>query len=233
MYYSIQHSMNTKVVGKFFQSENVIWNYQDNPLYLNNVYFEKIDFEPIIPTPILHKKAKVTDLISNVNAGTRFHLIMSEKLKNIILKYRTDGLQFFKTSIVKDNTEYDNYFSMNMYESNMDFIDFEKSTVYFRKYNSDKIEAPCVINIPSLYEFNKRVETRHYLDELNMHNIFIKDNITSDFFQIKHGIKDIVSEKLKREIEDAGCTGIEFMPVEMSLSEWLQGGEREKIYGKA
>lgn len=43
----------------------------------------------------------------------------------------------------------------------------------------------------------------------------------------------IVSEKLKKEIEDTGCKGIEFMPIEMKMTDWLQGGEREKIYGKA
>ena len=38
----------------------------------------------------------------------------------------------------------------------------------------------------------------------------------------------------KKEIEDAGCTGIEFQPIELSYNEWLMpGGEREKIYGKS
>ncbi len=41
-----------------------------------------------------------------------------------------------------------------------------------------------------------------------------------------------VSEKLKQEIEQAGCTGIEFQPSHLSLNEWFHN-EREKIYGKA
>jgi hypothetical protein len=43
-----------------------------------------------------------------------------------------------------------------------------------------------------------------------------------------------VSEKLKQEIEDVGCTGIEFQPIELSYNErTAPGGEREKLYGKA
>ena len=46
------------------------------------------------------------------------------------------------------------------------------------------------------------------------------------------GGKYFISEKLKQEIEDAGCTGIEFQPSYLSLNEWLHS-EREKVYGKA
>ena len=50
---------------------------------------------------------------------------------------------------------------------------------------------------------------------------------------VNGGIGYYVSEKLKQEIEDAGCTGIEFQPVELSYNEWTApGGEREKVYGK-
>ncbi|MEH3112547.1 hypothetical protein [Pedobacter terrae] len=49
---------------------------------------------------------------------------------------------------------------------------------------------------------------------------------------VEGGVKYIVSEQLKKEIEEPGCTGIEFMPTDLSLNEWLQGGARERIYGK-
>jgi len=61
--------------------------------------------------------------------------------------------------------------------------------------------------------------------------------ITEDFFALRYvsgGAGYYVSEKLKKEIETAGCTGIEFQPSELRYNEWLApGGEREKIYGKA
>lgn len=228
--------MNTKIVGKFFQSETIAWNYDsiDNPKLLNNIYFQKIDFDPIVPIPILHKKAKITDLISNVNAGGSLHLIMSEKLKNIIENHSTKELQFFKTSIIKDNIEYDGYFSMNMYEINNEFIDFSKTTIIYRKFNAKKMNETELIKADSIVEFNSLIDNRNILDEISLNNIYIKNGVAEDFFMIRDGVKHIVSEKLKKEIEDAGCTGIEFQPLELSYNEWTApGGEREKVYGKS
>ena len=65
----------------------------------------------------------------------------------------------------------------------------------------------------------------------------MNSDFKEDFFVLNYidgGIKYLVSEKLKQEIEEAGCTGIEFQPSELSYSEWTApGGERERVYGKA
>ena len=71
------------------------------------------------------------------------------------------------------------------------------------------------------------------MEVVTINSIFLNERVNEDFFLLKNGVKYIVSEKLKQEIEDAGCTGIEFQPVEMSYNEWIApGGEREKVYGK-
>lgn len=234
MHYSIQYSLNTKIVGKFFQSENITHDYGDDPKFLNNIHFKKVDFDPIISIPILHKKAKITDLISNVNAGGRLHLIISEKLKNIIEKHRTNGLQFFRTSIIKNNISYDNYFSINMYESNMDFVDFKKSNISVRVKKKKGGTEQKSIQVNTLNEFLSAVDFhKEKMEIVTIDNIFLNNRVNEDFFVLKNSVKYVVSEKLKKEIEDAGCNGIEFQPIELSIHEWLHGGEREKIYGKA
>lgn len=236
MYYSIQHSMNTKIVGKFFQSETIVYNYEniDNPKFLNNIYFTEVDFHPIVPIPILHKKAKITDLISNVNAGGNLHLIISEKLKNIIEKYRTKGLQFFKTSVITENIEYDDYFAMNMYESNMEFVDFEKSNVNIRVRKKEGGTELIKIQVNTLEEFLSTVDFhKEKMEIVTIDNIFLNNQVNKDFFMLKNRVNIIVSEKLKQEIEVVGCTGIEFQPIELSYNEWTApSGEREKVYGK-
>lgn len=245
MYYFIRDSMNTKIVGKFFQSETIAWNYGniDNPRLLNNIYFEKIDFNPIVPIPILHKKAKITDLISCVNATSSGQLIISEQLKNIISKYRTDGLQFFTTSIIKDNLEYNNFYALNMYKFNNDYIDFTKSVIIHNRkaddYKSSFMTVEEQINFENFQQFDeKRIQVWSsreeiiLIEKLKLHI----ENIKEDFFMIKYvfGGTLFVSDKLKKEIEDAGCTGIEFQPIELSYNEWTApGGERERVYGKA
>jgi hypothetical protein len=228
--------MNTKIVGKFFQSETIVYNYEniDNPKFLNNIYFKEVDFDPIVPIPILHKKAKITDLISNVNAGGNLHLIISEKLKNIIEKYRTKGLQFFKTSVIKENIEYDDYFSINIYESNMEFIDFVKSNINVRVRKKGGGTESIKIQVNSLEEFLSIVDFhKEKMELVTIDNIFLNNQVNKDFFMLKNRVNIIVSEKLKQEIEDAGCTGLEFQPIELSYNEWTApSGEREKLYGK-
>ena len=237
MYYSIQHSLNAKIVGKFFQSETIAWNYGniDNPKLLNNIYFQKVDFDPIVPIPLLHKKAKITDLISCVNAGGSLHLIMTEKLKKIIEKHRLKGLQFFKTSLIKEDIKYDDYFAMNMYESNMEFVDFVNSNVNVRVRKNEGGTELVKIQLNTLEEFVSTIDFhKEKMEIVTIDNVFLKDKVNEDFFMLINGVRMIVSEKLKKEIEDAGCTGIEFQPIELSYNEWTApGGEREKIYGKA
>ena len=236
MYYIIQHSLNTKIVGKFFQSETIAWNYGsiDNPKFLNNIYFQKVDFDPIVPVPILHRKSKITDLISCVNAGGSLHLIMSEKLKNIIAKRRAKGLQFFKTSIIKEDIEYDNYFAMNMYDSNMEYVDFVKSEVNVRIRKKEGGTELVKIQVNTFEEFLSTIDFhKEKMEIVTIDKVFLKNQVHEDFFMLINGIKMIVSEKLKNEIEEVGCTGIEFQPIELSFNEWTSlGGEREKIYGK-
>lgn len=236
MYYIIQHSLNTKIVGKFFQSETIAWNYGsiDNPKFLNNIYFQKVDFDPIVPVPILHRKSKITDLISCVNAGGSLHLIMSEKLKNIIAKRRAKGLQFFKTSIIKEDIEYDNYFAMNMYDSNMEYVDFVKSEVNVRIRKKEGGTELVKIQVNTFEEFLSTIDFhKEKMEIVTIDKVFLKNQVHEDFFMLINGIKMIVSEKLKEEIEKVGCTGIEFQPIELSFNEWTSlGGEREKIYGK-
>lgn len=237
MFYSIQHSINNKIVGKFFQSEDIAWNYGDinNPKLLSNIFFEKVDFDVIVPIPILHRKAKITDLISCVNATCSGQLIISEKLKNIIQKYSKSGLQFFKTSIVKDDMEVGGYFLMNMYQTNMEFINFGKSNVTVEIKKKITGTAYQDVKVSSLEEFNKEVDFfKKNMEIVNINTIVLNEDINEDFFMLKHSVKHVVSENLKKEIEDAGCTGIEFQPIQLSYNEWTApGGEREKIYGKA
>lgn len=75
------------------------------------------------------------------------------------------------------------------------------------------------------------------METVTINNIYLNENVNEDFFMLNYvesGVKYIASEKLKKEIEEAGCTGIEFQPIELSINEWLMsGGEREKIYGKS
>lgn len=242
-FYSIQRSLNLKVIGKYPQVESVhnnchVW---DEPKFVQHVNFEKIDFEPICSNAVLHKKSKQTDLIQCVSMGFSPKLLISGKLKTILENNRKSGLQFFNSPIVQNNQLINDYWLLNMYEFNNEYINFERSVAYYNKqandysfsYKKDKI----LLDIKKLTEFMNYIEiAKPKAEVVSIEKLCLFDYIKDDFFALKYvlGQMYFVSENLKKEIEDAGCTGIEFQPVELSFNEWLMpGGEREKIYGKA
>lgn len=239
-YYIIQESGNLKIIGKYPQTKDIqyncdVWN---EPKFIGQIHFEKVDFEPIIANAILHPKSKQTDLIdANSAMGFSNKLLISGKLKTILEKNRKNGMQFFKSPIIQNNLLAEDYWILNMYEFNNDYADFLNSKILLEEITSENINS-LYLSINSLKDYELKIEEVRGKKGCNLRIeklVLSKDKIDNDFFMIRYSFSGIyfVSEKLKQEIEDAGCTGIEFQPIELSLNEWLQGGEREKLYGKA
>lgn len=62
------------------------------------------------------------------------------------------------------------------------------------------------------------------------------DKVSSEVLILRNvegRVRYLASQKLKEEVEKAGLTGIEFQPVVVPSADWLQGGHRKKVYGKA
>lgn len=238
-YYIIQESGNLKIIGKYPQTKGIqyncdVWN---EPKFIGQIHFEKVDFDPIIANAILHPKSKQTDLIdANSAMGFSNKLLISGKLKTILEKNRKNGMQFFKSPIIQNNLLVEDYWILNMYEFNNDYVDFLNSKILLEEITSENINS-LYLSINSLKDYELKIEEVRGKKGCNLRVeklVLSKDKIINDFFMIRYSFSGIyfVSEKLKQQIEDAGCTGIEFQPIELSLNEWLQGGEREKTYGK-
>ncbi|RWW98775.1 imm11 family protein [Flavobacterium cerinum] len=239
-YFCLTESLDTKIIGKYVQAEKAeyhcsVW---DEPRFIEHTQFEKIHFEPIIANAILYPKAKITDLISVVSMGFTLKLLISGKLKSILENYRKTGLQFFKSDIIHKGNFISDYWILNAYEIDMQFIDYKRSEIVSRKRKSEGGTFLVTEDINTFEEFNRK---QNEIKDSDPGSMFIKkihliENIDQDFFILLHvegAVKYVVSEKLKNEIEEAGCTGIEFQPSELSYDEWLaQEGPREKIYGK-
>lgn len=244
-YYSIQNSGDLKIIGKYPQTKSINYNCHiwDEPKFIEHVHFTKIDFEPIIANAILHPKSKKTDLI-NTNSAMGFSnkLLISGKLKKILLDNRNSGMQFFRAPIIQNNRFEDDYWILNMYLFNNEYIDFAKSMVIHEKKAEDyRISFKTIKEQIYCDNFEDFETTRLAIWSSKEESIYIEtlvlylENIKEDFFTIRYvfGKLFFVSEKLKKEIEDAGCTGIEFQPIELTYNEWTApGGEREKVYGK-
>ena len=239
-YFFINNSLDNKIVGDYNQVISAIHNCDvwANPMFIDRIDFVKIDFEPITSYAILEKKAKLTDLVNACSIGFSLKLLMSNKLKVILEKKSINKCQFFKSPVIYKNEKVNDYWILHPYLFNLNYIDFNKSDINVRIRKKEggteliKTQVNTLEGFLNIVDFHKE-----RMEIISINKIYLNESVNEDFFILRHvegGIKYIVSEKLKKEIEDAGFTGIEFQPIELSYNEWsAPGGEREKIYGKA
>ncbi len=239
-YYRIRHTLNTRLLGHYPQVKDIKHNCNvlDEPRFIEHVKYEKINFKPIVSNPILYSKSKKTDLIESLGIGFSLKLLVSSKLKNLLGKDTQGGFQYFQCSIFHKDIEHMNYWILNPYEVNQEFIDFEKSEIQLRSRKPEGGTKLTSLSIASLEDFNRNVEFHKSNNSLiSIVKIVLGETINKDFFALRNvegGLGYFVSEKLKMEIEDADCSGIEFQPICLTFNEWVvNGGEREKIYGKS
>jgi hypothetical protein len=213
MFYKINGSTDLAVIGKV----NNQAPQADLPLPLEdpnlsrNFGFRKID--PALgrtPTPILDPKAKLTDLISTA-VGNPGGLIISNKLKTILLRNPHPGIQCFPMTIRYKGSFVKDYWETHKFDFDFRHINFFESTF-------------AVVTM--LESQPRRIkDVKEYLDlkdslkagtGLSITKLVLKKGIDSDLVVLR-GVKGkgyYVSESLKQAIEEANCTGLTFEVVE-------------------
>ncbi|MGY0408907.1 MAG: hypothetical protein ACWIPJ_11255 [Polaribacter sp.] len=70
-YFILQSSLNQKIVGKIPQTKEVIHNchVENEPKFIDQFHFKKIETTPILSNAVLYAKAKQTDLIEIGSIG--------------------------------------------------------------------------------------------------------------------------------------------------------------------
>jgi hypothetical protein len=216
-YYRIEESTDLKIIGAYPQAQKA--NHLvpvDNPLHLWKArkIGMKWDNSISIPEPILTKKAKLTDLISSVATGG--NLIISNKLKEILEKVDNNCIQFMRVNVIYNENKTP-YWLVNPFCFGFENVDFTNSEIWLETHGNTKISK---VFINSIDEF-EQVKTKHKLPErISIEKIELKKEIKNNFFILRHiatGSGYFISEKLKNEIEQAGCTGIRFMGINEPL----------------
>ncbi|RNA62124.1 hypothetical protein D1631_09370 [Chryseobacterium nematophagum] len=212
--------------------------YWEIPRFVGNINHEKIDFEPYLLDIELFANSKINDLIMQ-GGPVPSMLILSGKLKTILEKYRKTGMQFFNINILKKDEIYNDYWLLNMYEFNQEFVNFNNSRIIYEKkdidFNTTYSTKNIDLKVNDNKEFNIYIEkAKEKLEIITIEKLVLsEDVIIENFFALKYvtgGVGYYVSEKVKQEIEKERCTGLEFQPSYLSYFEWRK--EREKIYGK-
>ena len=184
-----------------------------------NLLYKKIeDIDSVIVVkPILVRRAKLSDMISGSSNGTGgIQLMISDKLKKILESGEGDNIQFFPMSLIYKNIELKNYWLSNPHHFSQEYIDYGKSDCQFR--NSLDSKKNRLIDINTQEEFEIMMKKLVWPEWLSISRLVMcrgqRDLLVLQ--RVYGGVGYYVSERLKYEIEEAQCTGIEFEEIEMS-----------------
>jgi hypothetical protein len=222
MYYRIRHSIITKNIGrKYPQVERVLipttW---EDPLFIQSFVGKEAPLNVLLPTPILYKSSKVTDLISAATVGLSLNLLVSDKLFSILKNSKSFGIQFFRIHLLENTGIKHTYWIVHPYNSYYEILNLRDSEIgYYRDMQYTKlirlIKAFDFISLrKEINDFMNREINDISIDEnLCIRHISFNEKSDIDFFALQHvtgGIGYYISERLKSEIEKTGCTGIVF-----------------------
>ena len=220
-YYRIYESSESKEIGFFPQVYNAIVDfsiYDKNSAY--HLHFSKAHESTLWPIAKLSGKAKKTDLVSHSFMGLTNKLIVSTKLYSIFSASKTEGIQFIKSKLILRKDKEEDYWIVNPYLSEYPFLDAANCEFIYT-------DAMLTVEMEKLYFESSMSFIQAYLQNqkdavsigypnhkpLRIKKIAFKNENNLDLFcvvGVKNGIGFFVSEKLKNEIEEAGCTGIVF-----------------------
>ncbi len=201
------------VFDGYYTDKNQLWN-----MYLN-----PIDTSTIIPKGQLHKRAKLTDLMSvSFGAGD---LYLSNKLRAIIESFPTIGVQFADTEIITKTGQYLKANIIHPYNTNHSFLEVPQCEFRVSNIMGDIIYE--VLKFKTITDFidkknaliksNKMYQDINLQKSISISKAVIKENVNYGIFSIFDitygGFGFFVSQQLKDEILNSKCTGIIFREV--------------------
>lgn len=221
MFYRINPIFDEKITGiDSSQAETAIYPVDfDDPLHIWKWNFKEIpDYVPM-PIPKVKSKAKLTDLMSVSFTGSSFRLTISNKLKTIFERYNHDKIQYIPINLQFRGKQKTGYWITNILAfDNEECVNYKKSVIkiHGKTPNEDKI-----VYYESNKEFYNDIKSATIDNPPPMiTSLVFNISISKHLVVIDHvkggGVLYYVSEYLKKEIEEAGCTGIEFQPIEQS-----------------
>jgi hypothetical protein len=214
MFYRIEPGLDEKVTGiDDVQSSSAIYpiNIWD-PIYINQWGHTLIPDYVVLPIPKIKTKAKLTDLMSVYFTGSSYRLTISSRLKEILEKNVHGNIQFIPITIYYKKKYLSDYWLTNILSfDNENGVNYKHSLI-FERNGENKI-----ITINNFEDFRKKQNeliwpNNLFIEKLVFNKIIDEEVCTIE--RVRGGAGYFVSEKLKQEIELAGCTGIEFLPIE-------------------
>jgi hypothetical protein len=216
MFYRIEPTLDEKVTGiDDVQASSAIYpvNIWD-PIYINQWGHTLIPDYVVLPIPKIKTKAKLIDLMSVYFTGSSYRLTISSRLKAILEKNSHGNIQFIPITIYYKKKYLSDYWLTNILSfDNEKVINYSQSLI-FECHFTTEIK---MITIKDYKDFKQNEIKLEWPNNLFIEKVVFKSKVEQDFCTVERvsgGAGYFVSEKLKQEIESAGCTGIKFLPIE-------------------
>jgi len=157
----------------------------------------------------LNKKANKTNFLHTVNPD--FGLIVNEKVKSMLSKFKLEEHRFYKVNIEQNNKLLD-YYWFHFFDDLFKYVDFSKTTIdIFHKFNFNVLDSVFLKsednlkNIRSTLGFEREVR----LKELYFNDLFPEYDIMVNNII---GYGNLISEKLLNSLHENNITGYEVNP---------------------
>ncbi|MDR5591211.1 hypothetical protein [Christiangramia sp. SM2212] len=211
-YYFITPDLNLNVVSVSDQIR-ITSDYRiEDSKFIDNFYFEEV-CKPKLANAVLEHRAKLTDYIDISASGFSHRLLISDKLKNILSNSIKERFQFFRNKVYQNNQGYD-FWLVHPISDGLNWINFSKSELVLRKRKRQG--GTVLVNYPKINSaekfLNEVMRLKTEKKRLMLNKVHILDG-RIDFFCLRYvvgGVKYIVSEKIKSEIEYQKITGLKF-----------------------
>lgn len=221
-FFRIYNSSKAEEVGFYPQVFNAVVNYDiydENSAY--HLHFSKATEKTLWPICKLSGKAKKTDLISISFTSLSNQLLVSSKLYSIIANNNSSSVQLIKSKLIINAKKQDEYWIINPIISKISNLDIHNSTFAYLKSigstNKTFIRFENMNDLIIEFDRNNQVAKSRNLENYKpfiIDEVFINKACEDDIFALAPldyaGIGYFVSEKIKKEIQAAGCTGIVF-----------------------
>jgi hypothetical protein len=214
-YYKISNAAGTKETGMDFpQVKSMTKGYDltaaNSVWALHEVRNEKPTFKPTLDAFVLYKKAGLTDIISAGYIGGR-GLLISERFKKFLQKFRLTTHVFFPAFVMKDNVKH-RYFWLHLIGS-----DYRKYVV-FKKTKFSNWPRLKLKNYKAYTIFDKEKDKFGQLRAgfITLNNKFDR---SLDLFMISAFDQNIyASQKMVDAIIEKKITGIEMLDAKTNLA---------------
>jgi hypothetical protein len=217
-YHRLFPLIDERILGKYPQIvDGKVPTTVNHEKYLSNYLFKKSDKDVQIPKGILHKKAKLTDVVTASFMGFSTGICFSEKLMQAIRLNTSFGIEFLKTEIYKSETldiKYD-YYIPHVYDFLFEILNYKK-TIILHSHDSFVQEGDQVY-INNAHEHKEKIADLPLGHSLELCRMVFLDDSHCDFFSlrsVKSGdVGFFVSDKLLNSINEQNCIGMVFTPI--------------------